>query len=200
MEERYCSAPLRATCLRSAPPPQAPAELHSGRFRFSPLRKDRSPLPAAAALREPSLVPRADPLRWQRLRRLAPVPPPGQPARPLPPAAGVPQAPRPASGFRSRGRLPFRLNSGRAPIKLPVLFRLQPALRRLRSRLAASVPGQIDLRAFLRFLPGNLLPLHPSYAATAAPATFARRACFPSAPGGLCSCRLPSSPLRTGLI
>ena len=32
------SAPFQGTCLCYAPPPQAPAELHSGRFPFSPLR------------------------------------------------------------------------------------------------------------------------------------------------------------------
>ena len=64
----------------------------------------------------------------------------GQPARSLPPAAGVPQASRPASVVRSRGRLP----SG---------------------------------SFFLRSLPGNLLPLRPSSAAVAAPATADRRAC-----------------------
>ena len=119
----------------------------------------------------------------------------GQPARSLPPAAGVPQAPQPASVVRSPGRLPLRLDSRRAPINLPVRSRPRPALRGLRSRPAASVPGQIDLRAHYRFLPGNLLRLRPSSAPAAAPATIARRACFPSAPGGLRLRRLPSSAL-----
>ena len=119
----------------------------------------------------------------------------GQPARSLPPAAGVPQAPQPASVVRSLGRLPLRLDSRRAPVNLPVRSRPRPALRGLRSRPAASVPGQIDLRAHYRFLPGNLLRLRPSSAPAAAPATIARRACFPSAPGGLRLRRLPSSAL-----
>ena len=44
------SAPLRETCLCSAPPPQAPAELHSGRFRSSPLRSDGTPHPASEGM------------------------------------------------------------------------------------------------------------------------------------------------------
>ena len=46
------SAPFQGTCLCYAPPPQAPAELHSGRFPFSPLRfsgcSPRLPRPPAA--------------------------------------------------------------------------------------------------------------------------------------------------------
>ncbi len=98
------------------------------------------------------------------------------------------------------GQIATPARSRRAPLNLPVRSRPRPVLRGLRSRPAASVPGQIDLRAFLRFLPGNLLRLRPSSAPAAAPATIARRACFPSAPGGLRLCRLPSSALRTGVF
>ena len=179
----FQSAPLQRCSPRLPRPPSAPchfrgtASAGSGRTPFvltPPLR------PAQAQARFGSAS--------------------GQPAHSLPPAAGVPQATQPAPGVRSMGRLPFRLDSRRAPINLPVRSRPRPALRRLRSRPAASVPGQIDLRAHYRFLPGNLLRLRPSSAPAAAPATIARRACFPSAPGGLRIRRLPSSALCTGVF
>ena len=83
------SAPFQGTCLCYAPPPQAPAELHSGRFPFSPLRfsgcSPRLPRPPAAPCHfgvQPPQAP-AEPLSCSlrpsgpHRRRLAFVPPPG---------------------------------------------------------------------------------------------------------------------------
>lgn len=85
----FRSAPFQGTCLCYAPPPQAPAELHSGRFPFSPLRfsgcSPRLAWPPAAPCHfgvQPPQAP-AEPHSCSlspsgpHRRRLAFVPPPG---------------------------------------------------------------------------------------------------------------------------
>ena len=97
----FCrSAPFQGTCLCYAPPPQAPAELHSGRFPSSPLRF--SGLLAAPALASGCSVPLRGTASAGSGRTPFVLTPPlrpaqaqarsgsasGQPASPFPPSAG----------------------------------------------------------------------------------------------------------------
>ena len=109
----FRSAPFQGTCLCYAPPPQAPAELHSGRFPFSPLRFSGC---------SPRLAwPPAAPCHFG-------VQPPQAPAEPL------------SCSLRPSGPHRRRLAFVPPPGNLPVHSRRQLAFRRLHSQPPSSVP------------------------------------------------------------